>query len=246
MKYSFLGLLAAMAISTTGIARAVDISVPNFSFEDSYYSNNSYTSTTGIANWIQNNADQGAYYGTQDNNGQFNNTGTVSSPVYGVFLGDQYAFLNVANGGSATLTSASPVVASIQAGTTYTLTVGIGNHLEADDGDYGQPGNQTISLLANGVVIPDATFTLQNGTLANGDNADYFVSFSTTGVDAIYDTQALTIQLGTSDAGVDAPVQAAFDDVRLTADAVPEPGTWAMMFAGAFILVGLGYRRVRA
>ena len=246
MKFSiFLAATTLLIWASDASSKGADITIPNFSFENSYYSGNA-GNTSGIVDWVENNADGGAYYGTQDNNNQFNNTGTVSTPVYGVFVGDQYAFLNVANGGFSTLTSASPIVSSIQAGATYTLTVGIGNHLEADDSDYGQPGDQTISLLANGVVIPDATFTLANGTLANGNNADYSVSFTASGVDAGFINNALTIQLSASDAGIARPIQAAFDNVRLTADEVPEPTTWAMMLSGCAILVGFGVRRLRA
>jgi hypothetical protein len=242
MKQIFSALALGTSLLLSSLAHATDINVPNFSFEDSYYSGDEST-TTGVTDWIYANVDGGAYYGTQDNDNQFNNTGSMASPVYGDFVGSQYLYMNMTDGGAASVTSASSL-ATIQAGMTYTLTVGIGNHLEADDVDYGQPGNQTISLLANGVVISDATRTISNGTLGNGDNAAYSVSFTASGADAIYATQDLTIQLSDNADGVGRPVQAAFDNVELVE--TPEPGTWAMLLTGLVFAAGIGYRRLRA
>lgn len=247
MKHLLSVLSLVGFVGFCGAARATDITVPNFSFEDSYYSGDE-SSTTAVSDWVYSNPDGGAYYGTQFNNGQFNNTGTDANPVYGVFVGDQYLFMNMTSGGQASIKSAASLT-TIQAGMTYTLTVGVGNHLESDSGDYGQPGNQTISLLAGGNVISDATLTIPDMTdshltIANGANADYSVSFTASGLDAGLANEALTIEL--SDNAFDLPmaVQAGFDNVRLVE--TPEPSTWAMMLIGAAVAVGFGYRRARA
>jgi hypothetical protein len=242
MKYLLSVLSLVGFIGLCSSAHATDITVPNFSFEDSYYSDPEGAGTA-VTDWIYSNPDTGAYYGTQDNDNQFNNTGTTQNPVYGVFVGSQYLFMNMTSGGQASITSAASL-ATIQAGKTYTLTVGVGNHLEPDDVDYGQPGNQTISLLANGLVISNATLTVLNGTLSNGQNADYSVSFTAAGLDAGLANEALTIELSDNAFDISVPVQAAFDNVRLVE--TPEPGTWAMMLVGLTAVVGFGYRRARA
>jgi hypothetical protein len=249
MKFTPASVIFAGLFAITCSAHADNILVPNFSFESGSAGNGGGDSVV-IDDWVESGA---SYYGNnQSNASEFNNTGTTANPAYGAFDGAQYAFFNVAPGTSMTFTTAAPIVTSIAAGTTYTLSVALGNHNEDDSSNYGQPGNESFSLLADNIVIPGATFTLPNGTLGEGVTGDYSLTFTTTGANSIFVGQNLSIQLASNPNGVlnadgsAADIQSSFDNVQLSATAVPEPATWAMIFAGGLVFATMGFRRCRA
>jgi hypothetical protein len=216
-------VLLFIAAAFPAQSQAATIPVSNYSFESpggNFAVNNN---PTVIPDWTVNSP---SYYGNQTIVGQFANPGNSQ--------GSAYLFMNLDGPGSATTTS-DPVT-TIADYTVYKLTVALGNHNQT--GAYGDPGDMTISLLANGVVIPGATLTITNGTIPNGYFQDYSVGFTTSLVDPL-SGENLTIQLGTASGG---QTQASFDDVRLHESEVPEPSTYAMLLAGLAFL-GLCVRR---
>jgi hypothetical protein len=182
------------ALSTAQIDALISF---NFSFETpggNYGTNSNPSLFTG---WTVNSP---SYYGDQTIANQFTSPGNSQ--------GLSYLFMNLDYAGTATITSNT--VATIASSKTYKLTVALGNHTQT--GAYGDPGNMTISLLANGVAIPGESTTVPTGTIANGAFVDYSVIYTTTASDPRAN-QNLSVQLETDSSG---QTQAAFDNVRLT------------------------------
>jgi hypothetical protein len=209
--------LTVFTLALVSSAQAAPIPVTNFSFETpggNFAVNNNPTVLPG---WTVNSP---SYYGNQTIVGQFANPGNSE--------GSAYLFMNLDFTSSATTTS-DPVT-TIANNTIYKLTVALGNHNQT--GAYGDPGDMTISLLANNVLVPGATLTILNGTIPNGYFQDYNIGFTTGNADLLFG-ENLTIQLGTASGG---QTQASFDNVRLDATEVPEPSTYAMMLGGLAVL----------
>ena len=115
--------------------------------------------------------------------------------------------------------------ATLAANTTYTLTVDVGSRLDAPHND-----GFTIELLAGGVLLSAASNspTPANGTFVVATDA------YTTGASDPHLGQALEIKLLSAPTG-----QTSFDNVKLDATAVPEPGSLALAGLGA-ASTGLG------
>jgi PEP-CTERM motif len=131
------------------------------------------------------------------------------------------------NGGSISQT----IGATSVAGTTYTLTVAVG---QRTDISLGLPTEELVVGLTNTIAI---------GVIpAPGDWNDWTATYTAT-------TSGLPISivlLGTAGTGIG---QAEWDNVRLDASissAVPEPSTWAMVLLGFVGLGFLAYRRKSA
>jgi PEP-CTERM motif len=168
---------------------------------------------------------------------------TNSSGADGSYIG----FFN--NSGSAQVAQAfpsTPPVASIAANTTYTLTVALGN--EVGTGNYKDTGNFRIQFYDNAARSEAGTTYLitQSDPIAppDGTLTDYSISF-TTGAAATDTRVGLPlipqIQLFSVDNN-GAHVQSPFDNVRLTATAVPEPAALSLVGMGAMAFL----RRRRA
>jgi hypothetical protein len=141
--------------------------------------------------------------------------------------------------------------ATLQANTTYTLQVLVGNiasGVSIDETSYdlrGFPGYR-IDLMAGGVVLESDNNTLA-GFLPEGDWGLSTVTF-TTGSDNAQLGQALGIRLvnlnQTASVPTGADLEVDFDNVTLTANAVPEPAGAALLLAGG-ILLGRRFLRLR-
>ncbi len=106
--------------------------------------------------------------------------------------------------------------ASLSPDTTYTLSVDVGHRLD------GLATNYTIELLAGSMLLNSLGGS--NGVITPGTFQNEFFGF-TTGT-SIPSTDPLTIEL------ISAGAQTDFDNVRLTASPVPEPGTLALLGTG--------------
>jgi hypothetical protein len=111
-------------------------------------------------------------------------------------------------------------------GATYDLTLYVGSRKEGTDATY------LIELLAGGSTIGSVSGEVSTGT------GDFFtVSLTATGA-------------GSGDLGIRlsqvGPGQTLFDELQLTASAVPEPSGLVMLSAGPLVLLmGYGWRRRR-
>jgi hypothetical protein len=131
------------------------------------------------------------------------------------------------NGGiiSQTLTS------SLIPDTTYVLSVDVGHRL---DGPNGFATNYTIALYAGSTLLASLPPGTSNGIIPMGTFADETLTFTTGATVASGD---LSIVL--SSAGP----QADFDNVRLTASTVPEPGSLSLLAGGLGLLLYARRRR---
>jgi hypothetical protein len=117
--------------------------------------------------------------------------------------------------------------ATVQADTTYTLMVDVGQRLDFPLVSY------TVALIANGVTLAsDSSLRPAPGTFLT-DTILY-----NSGSNPAQLGQNLEIQLSGPIGG-----QADFDDVRLNATAVPEPASLWLMVSGAVSLLSLPRRR---
>jgi len=107
------------------------------------------------------------------------------------------------------------------AGTTYTLSTAFGVR-----NDLGNPGSVSLLVGTNMIFATGVVPTAGNWSI-------YTATYTASQADA---GSAITIKL-------DSPGgQGGFDNVSLTAAAVPEPATWGMLLAG-FSMVGVAARR---
>jgi hypothetical protein len=151
-----------------------------------------------------------------------------STPLAAPADGNQFVYINNDGNGGAT-DGIYQNVGALLADTTYTLTVAIGSRLDWNPGPNGQG---TLSLL-NGT---DQTGTVLASTTSSvgpnqGTFTDYSATFTTSGSvsgDLIVDLSVVGTP-GTF-------TQGDFDNVELTASAVPEPGTLALLGGGLALL----------
>lgn len=232
-------LAAAVAfLGWTNASQAQSVTVPNFSFETPVTSGFQDNSGISSGSALPNMGNSWYYLGGFVGNGS--PVGVQNANANGGFTapdGTQDGYVN--NGawlGSTSLTA-------IQANTAYTLTVAEGNR----GGGFAQSAGFTIAL-AYGSSAGDAALA-SSGNWGNslhvdyanspavGAFADYTVSFTTGASDSAIG-QSLFVVLGsdatTAASGVN-PID--YDNVRLTAAAVPEPTSLALLLGGLTLLV---------
>ncbi len=224
--------------------RAQTIAIANPGFEEDIVLNGAFNSNITPAQWTT--YDPTGVLGRDYSDvGVLNPTGTSlytggapqGSKVALVFLWPQSsADYNQPVGLQQTLS------ATLQSSTLYTLTVQVGNIASDGNGSYslvGFPG-YSVQLYAGSTLLAQ-----DNNTLAPADGtfALSTVSF-TTGASHAALGEALTIRL----LNLNVPnsgIEVNFDDVQLTASAIPEPSSYAL--ATGLIAVGLvAWRRRRA
>lgn len=163
--------------------------------------------------------------------------------------------------GGANLESYNPV-ATIQANETYTLTLAVNAPSGVADTTFSllattqgtDPNSYQYYSYSQGENVtgpsPNPLIqTLANGVLASGDTAsgsptganqfvDYTISFNTlNGANSGFVGKDLSIDIGLGQG-------ASVTDISLAV--VPEPSTWALMFAGAAGLLFIGRRKLNA
>lgn len=228
-----------MAVATT---QAQSITVPDSSFETpsetgTYQDNSGITAGSAIPNtgnawyYLGGFTAAGSPVGVQDVSANGFTAGANPD-------GTQDGYVNVgAWMGSGALTS-------IAANTTYTLTVAEGNR----GGGFAQTGGFTIALAYGSAVGTGLTNAANWGSSlhvsyanspAVGTFADFQTSFST-GSSGPSIGQSLFVLLGSDVVSGNNPID--YDNVRLTAVAVPEPASFSLAMLGGLAALGLGRR----
>lgn len=133
---------------------------------------------------------------------------------------------------------------TLQPNTAYSLDVEIGNIASgtSEDGTFfdisGFPGYR-VDLLAGGVVLAQDNNSLA-GSIAEGDFSPTNVSFTTGNTHAqlgqALEIRLVNLNLIDSDSPT-ADLEVDFDDIRLEAVAVPEPGSFAIFAIGLSLAV---------
>jgi alpha-glucosidase len=224
-----LGLVAiGTVLSPLSSASSQTVMVPNFSFETPTLSNNgdslATNSTADNYVWALTNTPAygtatGQAEGIENPSGKFSGDNTGTGAITGSD-GVNAAFINANGaGGSGTITSAASL-ATVAAGTTYTLTVAVGNPA---GGGTQLPGSFTIALLVNGTVATNFALANANTAIADGTFADFTTSFTAS---SSQNGGALTVQLYHVNQGTgNANAQLFFDNLRVSAAGKTPPPT---------------------
>ena len=155
--------------------------------------------------------------------------GGVDGNLPGTGEGVTYAYLNIQNNNTASMTYSGTSLGSFSdfgPGAAYTLTLAIGRRLNLTAPTY------TLELLQNGVMVASS-----QGTATAGEFNDLTTSFLST-----TETGVIGIRIiGTNNTGGFA--QANFDNVCLDIAAVPEPSTVGLLGLTTVGIAALRRRR---
>jgi hypothetical protein len=240
-----------LAGGLSGHADTVNVTVPNFSFENPASSSNhiaidfNNTPTRGgyIQDWYDAPTPTDSYYGTVNYatssilNGAINvvEAGNVTGGT-----GSQGAYLEAAfGGGTAYLTTGNPtnndgtipgstgVVTTVLADTTYTLDVDV-----ALAPGSATDGSVQLSLVdTTGAAFADLTIADTHlSSVFTNEELQFTSSLSPADLG-----EGLNIQLVETNGDFDG-IPVIFDNVRLTESVVPEPSTWALMGLGVIVM----------
>lgn len=208
-------------------AGAAPISIPNFSFELPAQADGTFIASA--TNWVE--TGSGAHEAGAFNPTNASFTGATGSTLPGTAHGAQGAFLHAGGTAGVTLTTAASL-GTIQANTTYTLTVALGSMTNFPA--TGQSISQAaFTILGNGSAIPGGQFTLDARTIPVGTFTDYTIAFST-GATGPLIGQSLTVNVGYA-ADLDSAIVA--DNVRLDASPVPEPTAAVLLAASSIVML---------
>lgn len=235
--------LSTLAVFGLAVAsQAQSITVPDFSFETpsetgTYQDNSGITAGSAVPNtgnawyYLGGFTASGSPVGVQDVSA--NGFSAGANPD-----GTQDGYVNVgAWMGSGALTT-------VAANTTYTLTVAEGNR----GGGFAQTGGFTIALaygpsvgtgLTNAANWGSSLHVAYANAPAVGTFGDFQTTFSTGASDSSIG-QSLFVLLGSDVVAGNNPVD--YDNVRLTAAAVPEPATISLAVLGGLAALGFGRR----
>jgi hypothetical protein len=193
-------LILALALPFNGIAQAATIEVPNFSFE-AIPAGDDNQAMADIPDWQSiREPDTNTISATFNPGTEFDNARGGGTPRGA--LGPQVAVC--ASGRS--IRSQKPLT-TIQAGTTYTLTIAIG------DDRLSEPGVINVGFLIDDQFVEGSSETFDASDFApEGRFEEYAISYTATAQDA---GKTLKISLGkTAEGGTDQAVH--FDNVRLS------------------------------
>lgn len=234
--------LAALALAgLSAPAAGAPISVANPSFEavalaDGARANALNADSATVPGWTSVFAGPGVSNGgTHDpQDAEFAGATGDDAALPGTADQGQALFLRGTVAGNTESFSTTANVATVEADTTYTLTVAVGDPLDAE------PGEVAIQLLVNGTKVAE---TIADGaSLAEGSFTDVVAVFATTPGDPRAGGQ-LKIRLR-HEVTLAALQAVYFDRVELEDTAVPEPAAVLLAAAGASVLA-LARRRTR-
>jgi hypothetical protein len=233
---------AALTIALAAPAGGAPIAVPNASFEDVALADGARANALGsdaatVPGWTSVFAGPGVSNGgTHDpQDAQFAGSSGDDAPLPGTADQGQALFLQGSVAGNTESFSSTAAVATVQADTTYTLTVAVGDPLDAE------PGEVALQLLVNGTKVAE---TLADGTtLAEGGFSDLVTTFATAPGDPRAGGQ-LKIRLRHA-VTANGFQQVYVDRVELEDSAVPEPAAALLVATGAALLAGARRRDPR-
>ena len=241
MKLCFLLPVLSLSSALAFSAQASTVALNNFSFETPALNDGavSLSPPAGAAGsgtfngWGYYRTGSGAVDFGIENPTASQYTGGADTTTISGANGLQEAFLNN-NGAAGSFTSIYQDVGLLQANTTFTLTVAIGQRLDRTNGSV-------IFALLNapaGTVDPFENGTALSANAGVSSVAGSFQDFTTTFTTGATVTGDLYIG---AEVFSDPTIQGSVDNFRL--DAVPEPDTVLMMLGGIGTLVGC--RRLR-
>jgi hypothetical protein len=228
----------ALLIFSAAVVEAQVIAVPNFSFENP----STQPPLAGNGDYFQFNTNNSTFVPNWTFNDVTSVSGTLANRFAGIGNpgtsdGNRVAFFNTGTAAESTATTSSPVT-TISSGLDYTLTVALGN--TPGTGNYSQPGTFVLSLLANplaGPAVTAATTTINGDAIPDGTIADYSLTLTALQASAFVG-DGLSIQVGNIDSETNGNVaQALFDNVRLDANAAPEPSIFGLIGLGLLALM---------
>jgi hypothetical protein len=230
LKVSVIFVALLIALLFSGVSFADSIAIQNSSFEDT------------------NPLNQSCGAGCTYNNGPIPDW-TVTGGQSGSAMLSTYYPGGIPDGSTVAFSNGSTISqtltgTSLQASSTYVLSVFVGDRTDNEVSDY------SLSLYAGSTLL--GTFSGSNGSITPGTFAQEFLTYSTGSTVAAGD---LTIDL------TSAGIQTDFDNIQLTVNPAdrpadnlagdlavptPEPSTLLMLGSGIFGMVGFALRKASA
>jgi len=227
-------LVVLLALFCGSAAHGDSLVVPNFSFEEPAFSDGGGTSGPNtIPSWSGEPA-TGIQMGVENPfSSRYDQIGDVISDPHAE--GKQYGYINTFGPDEYGSLTSDPI-ATVEAGTRYTLTVSVGHGLDINPSFY------IIELLVDG--IPAATTEGDGSSIPPGTFAEMSSVFDASGSQI---GGALQIRLTHSNiTGISQPIQGHFDNVRVTASPpstptpTPTPIVTAVLNISTRLAVGTG------
>lgn len=230
-------VLSAAALLTVSLAQAQSVTVNNNSFGAQVLTSGQTIGEAAPTDWTGFNVGGGGTLGSGYDYGITYANGTdFTDPLAAPASGNNYLWVNRWNGNGTQVAGVYQDVGALAADTTYTLTVAIGQRAGSGPGPNGSWSPGIISLL-NGTDNTGTVMATGGGQPTMPNSWEDFTASFTTGATVSGD---LTVELSV----LDAPsIQSDFSNVELTAQAVPEPGTYALLAAGLALMPFITRRR---
>jgi hypothetical protein len=230
---SALSLVVLFMLSAASAQTSITVNNPIFEAQPVPVAGNLITTPNGPTGWTGFRTGSGGNFDI----GVGNASGPdFTTPLTAPGSGTNYLWLNDFNGNGTEITGVYQDVGALLADTSYTLTVAIGQRAGAAPNGQSSWSPGIITLL-NGTDNTGTVLATTTGIPTTPNTWEDFTASFITGATVSSD---LTIELSV----VDAPeIQADFSNVELTATAVPEPTTCALLGGGFISLMAIRRRK---